>query len=98
MACARCDFYLPKDSSGDQLLEANASLQRMLVQIPLTDDERAAGEDDQNAVGRLIDLLADVPTPAGPTPHELKSAAAPELPPPHADAAQPSRRAQDADR
>jgi Phage integrase family len=98
MACARCDFYLPKDSSGDQLLEANASLQRMLVQIPLTDDERAAVEDDQNAVGRLIDLLADVPTPAGPTPHELKSAAGPELPLPRVNVAQPSRSGQDADR
>jgi integrase len=98
MACARCDFYVPKHSSGEQLLEANTSLQRMLVQIPLTDDERAAVEDDQNAVGRLIDLLADVPTPAGPTPHELKSAAGPELPLPHVNVAQPSRSGQDADR
>ena len=47
MACARCDFYLPKDSSGDQLLEANARLQRMLVQIPLTDTEQAAVEGDE---------------------------------------------------
>ena len=42
MACARCDFYLPKESSHAQLLEAKDGLQRMLVQIPLTDDERAA--------------------------------------------------------
>ncbi len=47
MACARCDFYLPKESSEAQLLEAKDGLQRMLVQIPLTDDERAAVEDDQ---------------------------------------------------
>jgi integrase-like protein len=41
MACARCDFYLPRDSTRVQLLEAKANLQRMLIEIPLTDDERA---------------------------------------------------------
>ncbi len=43
-----------------ELLEAKTGLQRMLVEIPLTDNERAAVEGDQDAVGRLIDLLADV--------------------------------------
>ena len=37
MACARCDFYTPKDSSKAQLLEASDNLQRMLASIPLTD-------------------------------------------------------------
>ena len=46
MACARCDFYIPKPSTAAQLLEANTNLTRMLVEIPLTDDERAAVEDD----------------------------------------------------
>ena len=41
---ARCDFYIPKPSSESQLLEAKDGLQRMLVQIPLTDEERAAAE------------------------------------------------------
>jgi site-specific recombinase XerD len=71
MACARCDFYLPKDSSQAQLLEAKYGLQRMLVEIPLTDDERAAVEGDQAAVDRLIDTLADISTPAGPTRSQL---------------------------
>jgi hypothetical protein len=71
MACARCDFYLPKDSSRAQLLEAKDNLQRMLAQIPLTDDERDAVEDGTAAVERLIGRLADVPTPAGPTPRQL---------------------------
>jgi hypothetical protein len=71
MACARCDFYLPKPSSEAQLLEARTGLQRMLVEIPLIDDERVDVESDEHAVVRLIDLLADIPTPAGPTPHEL---------------------------
>jgi integrase len=72
MACARCDFYIPKPSSQAQLLEAKGGLQRMLVQIPLTDEERAAVEGDQQAVDSLIDRLGDVATPAGPTPVELK--------------------------
>ena len=71
MACARCDFYLPKESSRAQLLEANGNLQRMLAQIPLTDDERAAVEDGTTAVKRLIERLAHVPTPAGPKPAQL---------------------------
>ena len=71
MACARCDFYLPKPSSEAQLLEAKDGLQRMLVQIPLTDEERAAAEHDQDAVDRLLDRLTDTPTPAGPTPRDL---------------------------
>ena len=55
-----------------QLLEANASLQRMLLTIPLTDDERAAVDEGADAVQRLLARPADTPTPAGPTPHEIK--------------------------
>ncbi|MFJ4596965.1 MULTISPECIES: hypothetical protein [unclassified Kitasatospora] len=43
----------------------------MIVSIPLTDDEQAAVEDGQAAMHRLLDRLADTPTPAGPTPREL---------------------------
>ena len=73
MACPRCDFYVPKGSSRAQLLEAKANLQRMLVEIPLSEEERAAVEDGQAAVERLLERLADVPTPAGPTPRWLGS-------------------------
>ncbi len=71
MACARCDFYTPKGSTRAQLLEANTSVQRMLAEIPLTDDERAAVEDDRAALARLLDRLADTPTPAGTTPRQI---------------------------
>lgn len=71
MACARCDFYVPKASTQGQLLEARANLQRMLLQIPLTDEERAAVEDGTSALDGLLERLADVPTPAGPTPRQL---------------------------
>ncbi|MGE5285607.1 MAG: tyrosine-type recombinase/integrase [Micromonosporaceae bacterium] len=71
MACAKCDFYTPKDSSKAQLLEAKANLQRTLTAIPLTDDERAAIDDGQAAMDKLLERLASVPTPAGPAPHQL---------------------------
>lgn len=71
MACARCDFYTPKSSSKGQLLEAKENLQRMLASIPLTDDERAAVDDGQTALDQLLERLADVPTPAGPTPRQI---------------------------
>ena len=71
MACARCDFYTPKDSTAAQLLEAKSNLQKMTAAIPLTDDERAAINDGQAAIDRLLARLADTPTPAGPTPRQL---------------------------
>ncbi|MFJ6699924.1 hypothetical protein ACIQM4_28230 [Streptomyces sp. NPDC091272] len=43
----------------------------MTAAIPLTDEERAAVNDGQAALDRLLDRLADTPTPAGPTPREL---------------------------
>jgi hypothetical protein len=45
MACARCDFYLPKGSTKAQLLEAKANLQRMVAAVPLTEEERVAVEE-----------------------------------------------------
>ncbi|MCZ0999712.1 hypothetical protein O1M63_18860 [Streptomyces mirabilis] len=71
MACARCDFYVAKDSSKGQLLEAKENLQKMLANIPLTDDERVAVDDGQAALDQLLQRLTDVPTPAGPTPRQL---------------------------
>jgi hypothetical protein len=71
MACARCDFYNPKASTKAQLLEAKDNLQHMLASVPLTDDERAAADDGQEALGHLLARLADVPTPAGPTPNQI---------------------------
>ena len=71
MACARCDFYTPKESSKSQLLQAKANLQRMLISIPLTDDEQAAVEDGQAALDHLLQRLADAPTPTGTTPRDI---------------------------
>jgi hypothetical protein len=41
--------------------------------IPLTDDERAAVDDGLAALEKLCADLADVPTPAGPTPRQLRT-------------------------
>jgi integrase len=75
MACARCDFYTPKNSSKAQLLEAKGNLQRMLANVPLTDDEQAAVDDGQAALDRLLERLIDVPTPDGATPRQIAAPA-----------------------
>jgi hypothetical protein len=41
MACARCDFYLPRASTRAQLIEARANLQRMLAQIRIAQADNA---------------------------------------------------------
>src|SRR6266498_3494672 len=45
MACAKCSFYVPKESSRAQLLEAKTNLLRMMQEIPLQEEERAAVEE-----------------------------------------------------
>jgi len=63
-------FYLPKDSTKAQLLEAKANLLRLRQDIPLADAELTAVE-ELTAYEQLPAKLADVPTPAGPTPRQL---------------------------
>ena len=72
MACARCDFYRPRQSSLVQLLEAKTNILRLLQEIPLTDDEKAVVNGDLVAIDRLTAELADRPTPSGQTPTELR--------------------------
>lgn len=64
MACARCDFYVQKDSTRGLWLEAREGLLRMLQEIPLSDEERAAVEGDVQALDQLLQKLALVPTPS----------------------------------
>jgi hypothetical protein len=71
MACAKCDFYLPKKSSAALLLEGKTQLLRLLQEIPLGESEQAAVEDGVAAYESLLSKLADVPTPAGPTPRQI---------------------------
>ncbi len=74
MACAKCSFYRPKGSIHAQLLEGKANLLHMLQEIPLSEEERAAVEDGVEAMEKLCQQLANVPTPAGPTPNQIAAA------------------------
>jgi hypothetical protein len=71
MACAKCSFYLPKDSTKAQILEAKTNLLRLRQDIPLAEAEIAAVEEGLTAYEQLLAKLADVPTPEGPTPRQL---------------------------
>jgi integrase len=64
MACARCDFYIPKESDRGLWLQTRDGLLKLLQEIPLSDEERAAVEGDIQALTRLLERLADVPTPS----------------------------------
>jgi hypothetical protein len=71
MACAKCDFYMPKQSTTALLLEGKEHLLRLLQEIPLGEAEQVAVEEGVVAYENLLSKLADVPTPAGPTPHQI---------------------------
>jgi hypothetical protein len=58
MACQRCDFYVPRDSSKAQALEANAHNQRLLEQIPVTETERKALAGDRSALEELVKIAS----------------------------------------
>jgi integrase len=73
MACARCDFCIPKESNHAQLLESKTNILRFLQEVPLTDDERAAANGDLDALDRLVAMLSDRPTPSGQTPKQLNN-------------------------
>ncbi|HEY6766847.1 MAG TPA: hypothetical protein VI386_18965 [Candidatus Sulfotelmatobacter sp.] len=73
MACAKCTFYLPKGSSRGQLIEGKANLLRLRHEIPVSEEEVAAVDDGIAAVDKLLESLADVPTPSGQTPRQLRS-------------------------
>ncbi|MFE4966191.1 hypothetical protein [Streptomyces sp. NPDC056660] len=76
LACARCPFYVPKQSTRGQLLAVRDGIDQMLEQLDLTDEEREALEGDREAVTALAERLADTPTPAGSTPRELGTSTA----------------------
>jgi integrase len=71
MACPRCDFYKPKESSWVQLLEAKSNLLRLLQEAPLAEEEHTAVNGDLAALEALVARLALQPTPSGQTPGEL---------------------------
>ncbi|MGI4831281.1 MAG: tyrosine-type recombinase/integrase [Janthinobacterium lividum] len=63
MACARCDFYVPKESSKAQSIEAKGNLLRLRQEIPLKEDEMRAVEDGIVGHEMLVAKLTIFPTP-----------------------------------
>lgn len=63
MACARCDFYIPKQSSQADLLASKSGMVHMLQEMPLTDEERKAVDGDVTAIDQLLERLSDEPVP-----------------------------------
>ncbi|MBD2778246.1 tyrosine-type recombinase/integrase [Iningainema tapete] len=72
MACAGCGFYIPKNSSKAQIIEAKGNLERMLQEIPLTEEEQLAVTEGIETLTKLKQKLANVPTPSGQTPKQLE--------------------------
>jgi integrase len=73
MACAQCSFYVPKESSRAQMLEAKGNLLRLRQDIALGEAELAAVDEGLAAYEKLLASLIDLPTPAGETPRQLAS-------------------------
>lgn len=74
LACAGCDFNVPKSSARAEALRAKAFLQRYKQEVPLTEAELEAIEGDAAKFDLLLRRLEDVPTPDGRTPREITAA------------------------
>lgn len=72
MACPKCAFYRPKASTESAWQDGKANLLRLRQSIPLREEEIAAIDDGVAAFEQLLARLADVPTPAGATPAQLR--------------------------
>jgi hypothetical protein len=59
-------MYVPRDVA--QRIEARDGVQRLLQEVPLTDEERAVAEGDVVALTRYIAERRDVPPPPVPAP------------------------------
>ncbi len=64
-------FYEPNDSQRILILEAEGNLIRLRQDLYLRDEERAAIDGDVVAYRAPPERNWKVPTPAGPTPHQL---------------------------
>ncbi len=74
MACVGCSFNLPKASAKALAVGTRASVTRLLEEVPLSPDERAAAEGDTAALDGMLAKLRDVPALDGRTPQEIHSA------------------------
>jgi hypothetical protein len=78
LACARCDYYEPKDSQDVLILEAEGSLVRLRHDLLLTDEEQEAIDGDVITIQKLRAKRWNTATPAGPTPNDLEQGSGPQ--------------------
>jgi hypothetical protein len=71
MACAGCDFNIPKDSAKGEALAAKAFLHRYLEEVPLTPDEQQIVKGDLQKLEVMLNKLKNVPTLDGRTPQQI---------------------------
>jgi hypothetical protein len=71
MACAGCDFNVPKDSAKGEALAAKAFLHRYLEEVPLTPDEQMIVKGDLEKLEVMLGKLQDMPTLDGRTPRQI---------------------------
>ena len=71
MACAGCDFNIPKNSAKGEALAAKAFLHRYLEEVPLTPDEQLIVKGDLKKLEIMLERLKDVPAPDGRTPLQI---------------------------
>lgn len=73
MACARCGYYVPKESTKGELLTALGANEALYEEIPIRDEERLALEGDAEAVRLLVGGFDDTPAGDGRTPSEIQA-------------------------
>jgi integrase len=71
MACAGCFFNVPKESAKGLVLAAQESAARLLEEVWLSPDERAAVEGDLKSLDGMLAKLRNVPTLDGRSPEEI---------------------------
>ncbi len=73
MACARCGYYVPKESTKGELLTALGANEALYEEIPIRDEERLALEGDAEAIRLLVGGLDNAPAGDGRTPSEIQT-------------------------
>ena len=79
MACAGCDFNVPKTSARAHALESQASIRRYLEEVPLSADERLIVQGDAERIAAFINKLSSVATPDGRNPIQIRQSEDPQI-------------------
>jgi hypothetical protein len=61
MACVKCPFFVPKEQG--QLIQAQKSVRRFMEVVELTEEERAAAQDDAEKIQANVERTERLPKP-----------------------------------